>query len=154
RQNRIAVTQISLQSQAHAIGNQDVVALLQVFRAAAVEVAVFLDEFEGIGAPVRSERLDDIKMPDEEYVLAFSGSAKTRHEVVFAFARPGYLDIPRLEAPVAQTLGHRFGGGGHVANGVGGVDLNELLENVVRQLLDLLLTFGVSTRCPARDQAK
>ncbi len=65
RENQIAVRQIAFLFQADEIGNQDGVAFLHVFRAAAVEIAVFFDEFEWIGGPIRSERFDDVQMPDE-----------------------------------------------------------------------------------------
>src|SRR2546430_884718 len=154
RENQIAVRQISFPFQADEIGNQDGIAFLHVFCAAAVEVAVFLDEFERIGGPVRSERFDDIKVPDEKDGLTFSGPTKTRDEIFLPFVRPGDLDIAFGEASVAQTFGHRFGGGCHVANGVGGIDLNELLENVMRQLLCLILTLTWSSGRTARDQTK
>src|SRR5216683_6223106 len=151
RENQIAVRLIAFLFQADEIGDQDGIAFLHVFRAPAVEVAVFLDEFEGIGGPVRSERFDDIQVPDEKDRFAFSGSAKTRDKVLLPFIGAGYLDIALGETSVAQTLGHRFGGGRHVANGVGGVDLDELLKDVVRQLIRLILTLRSSSWSTARD---
>src|SRR5882762_3917903 len=130
RENEIAIRQIAFFFQADEIGDQDGIAFLHIFRATAVELAVFLDEFEGIRGPVRPERFDDVQVPDKQDGLAFSGSAKTRDEILFPFVRPGYSYVGLGEAPVEQTLGHRFGSSGDVANGVGGVDFNELLEYV------------------------
>src|SRR5713226_8996575 len=144
RENEVAIRQISFFFQADEIGDQDGVAFLHIFRAAAVEVAVFLDEFEGIGGPVRPERFDDVQVPDKQDGLAFSGSAKTRDEILLAPIGPGYMNVVFGKASVEQTPGHRFGSSGDVANGVGGVDLNELLENFARELLGLILTLSSS----------
>ena len=38
------------------------------------------------------------------------------------------------KAGVAEALRHGFGSGGHVADGIGSVDFDQLFENVVREL--------------------
>src|SRR5260370_42417287 len=77
---------------------------------------------------------------------------KTRNEIFLTFVRPGYPDIALGETSVAQTPGHRFGSRCDVANGVGGVDLDELLGDVVGQLLRLILTFSSASGEAACDQ--
>jgi hypothetical protein len=69
---------------------------------------------------------------------------KTRDEIFLPIIGSRNLDIALGEACVTQTFGHGFRGGRHVANGIGGVDLNELLEDVVRQLLRLIRTLRSS----------
>ena len=44
---------------------------------------------------------------------------------------PATIDVVAGESGVAEAGGHGFGGGGDVADGVGGVDLDELLEDFV-----------------------
>src|SRR6266436_1267728 len=153
-ENQIAVRYVSFLFQADEIRDQDGIAFLHVLGAATVEVTVFLDEFEGIGGPVRAEGFDDVEVPDEKDGFAFSGSVKTRDEIFLAFVRPGYFDIARGEASLAQTSGHRFRGGGYIAYRIGGIDLNKLFENVVRQLLRLILSLSTPRGSTARDQTK
>src|SRR5258708_4330524 len=145
-ENQIAVRRISFLFQADEIGDQDGIPFLHVLGATAIEVTVLLDEFEGIGGPVRAEGFDDVQVPDEEDGLAFSGSAKTRDEIFLAFVRPGYFDIARGEASIPQTNGHHFPGGGFMSDRTRGIDLNELLENLVRQLLPFILSLSTPSR--------
>ena len=46
---------------------------------------------------------------------------------------PEDLDIVGGKSGVAQALGHGFGGGRGAADGVGGVDFDELPENAARE---------------------
>ena len=55
--------------------------------------------------------------------------------IAFALIRAEHLDVARGKTGVEQALGHRVGGNGGAANRIGGIDFNELLENVVRELL-------------------
>src|SRR5439155_6756270 len=142
RENQIAVRQIPFLFQADEIGDQDGVAFLHVFGTAAVEVAVLLNEFEGIGGPVRTERFHDVEVPDEKNGLAFSGAAKTSDEIFLAFVGTGYFNVVVGETSVAQAFGHGLGSCRDVANGIGGVDFNKLLENIARQLLRLIRNLG------------
>jgi len=72
-------------------------------------------------------------VPDEKWIgLAFSlfhENARRDSSSVHWVQRT--LISRSVKPPSRQALGHRFRSGRHVANGVGGVDLNELLENVV-----------------------
>src|SRR5437879_1725079 len=97
-ENQIAIRDIAFFFQADEIGHQDGIAFLHVLGAAAVKVTVFLDEFEGIGSPIRTESFDDVQVANEKDGLAFSGSAKTRDEIFLAFVWSGHFDIALGEA--------------------------------------------------------
>src|SRR6266851_7359852 len=154
RKNQVAVRQIAFFFQADEIGNENGVAVLHVLGSAAVKVAVFLDEFEWIGGPILAVRFDDVKVPDEQDGLAISGSVKANDEILLPLVGTGDMDVPLSETRFEQTASHRFGGGGHIADGVRHIDLNELLENVARQLLCLIRTLRSSPERAARDQTE
>src|SRR5882724_158177 len=57
------------------------------------------------------------------------------HDNIFlAVVRADDLDIAVRETSVTESLRHRLGCGRNAADRVSGVDLNELFEDVVRQL--------------------
>src|SRR5256884_7529648 len=85
----------------------------------------------------------DLEMADKQDRFALPGASKAHHEILFAVARPGNVKIIFGKPCVAKSLGHGFGGGGYVAHGVGGVDLDELLKNVTRHLIG-----GTHILCP------
>ena len=143
RQNQVAVRHEALFLQANKVGDQDGVTFFHVFGASAVEIAVFFEKCEGIGSPVLAKRLDNIEMADKQDRFALPGASKAHHEILFAVARPGNVKIIFGKPCVAKSLGHGFGGGGYVAHGVGGVDLDELLKNVTRHLIG-----GTQILCP------
>src|SRR6266702_1291404 len=93
RKNQVAVRQIAFFFQADEIGNENGVAVLHVLGSAAVKVAVFLDEFEGIGGPVLAVRFDDVKVPDEQDGLAISSSAQTNDEILLPLVGTGDMDV-------------------------------------------------------------
>jgi len=64
------------------------------------------------------------------------------------------MDVLLSETRFEQTASQRFGGGGYIADGVRRIDLNELLENVTRQLLCLIRTLRSSLERAARDQTE
>ena len=51
------------------------------------------------------------------------------YEIFLAVGGTGDEEIFVAEASVAETSGHGFGGGGYVADGIGGVDLDQLFED-------------------------
>jgi hypothetical protein len=59
---------------------------------------------------------------------------ESRNHVPFAFVWAKDLDIACGEPSNAKTIGHRFGCHCRAANGIGRIDFDELLENVVREL--------------------
>ena len=109
------------------------VGLLHVLRAAAVIVAVLLNKLEGIGVPVGGQGLDNIDVAEKQHRLfrRGRGGADADHEVLFLRVRAEQVNVIRREACIEKTLLHGFGRGGHTAFGcVGGVDFDELFENV------------------------
>src|SRR5947209_13121188 len=154
RKNQVAVRQIAFFFQADEIGNENGIAVLHVLGSAAVKVAVFFDEFEWIGGPILAVRFDDVQVPDEQDGLAISGSVKANDEVLLPLVGTGDVEVLLSETRFEQTAGQRFGGGRHIADGVRRIDLNELLENIARQLLCLIRTLRSSPERAARDQTE
>src|SRR5438093_2457597 len=154
RKKQVAVRQIAFFFQADEIGNENGIAVLHVLGSAAVKVAVFFDEFEWIGGPILAVRFDDVQVPDEQDGLAISGSVKANDEILLPLVGTGDMDVPLSETRFEQTTSQRFGGGGHIADGVRRIDLNKLLENVVRKLLCLVQTLRSSPGRAARDQTE
>src|SRR5207247_6714262 len=152
RKNQVAVGQIAFFFQADEIGNENGVAVLHVLGSAAVKVAVFLDEFEGIGGPVLAVRFDDVQVPDEQDGLAISSSAQTDNEILLPLVGSRDMDVLLSETRFEQTASQRFGSGRPIADGARRIDLNELLENIARQLLCLRQTLRSSPGRAARDQ--
>ncbi len=66
------------------------------------------------------------------------------HDQIFlAIIRACDVEIGIREAGVAEALRHGFGGGGHIADGICGVDFDQLLENVVGELLGGVVNLGI-----------
>ena len=135
REDQVAVGNIVFFLQANEARYQQSVAGLHVLGAAAVKIAVFLKKLKRIGSPIFAARFHNIQMPDEENRLARAAAVIAKHQILFVSARAGNLNILFVESGFPQPLGHGFGGGAHVADGVGGVDLDQLLEDLARQAL-------------------
>ncbi len=73
-------------------------------------------------------------MREQQHRLLLSRSAKARNQVAVARFGDEDLDVGGGKAGIAKARGHRFRRGRHVAGGLGGVDLDELLVDVARQL--------------------
>ena len=88
----------------------------------------------GIGGPVLAPRLDHVEMADQQHrlVLARCRAVAPPGSSCASFG-PEHHDIRGRKARVAKALRHGLGGGGDVADRVAGVDLDQLLEDVVRQ---------------------
>src|SRR6266705_2090092 len=149
-----SVRQIAFFFQADEIGNENGVAVLHVLGSAAVKVAVFFDEFEWIGGPILAVRFDDVQVPDEQDGLVISSSVKANDEILLSLVGTGDMEVLLSETCFEQTASQRFGGGRHIADGVRRIDLNELLENIARQLLCLIRTLRSSPERAARDQTE
>ena len=135
RENEVAIRLEFFLLQANKSGDQKRVAVLDISSAAAVKVSVLLNELERIHGPIRAARFDHIQMADEQQRLFRARAVNARHHVAFAVVRSQDLDIARRKTGIKQALGHRLRGNRGVANGIGGVDFNQLLENVARKLL-------------------
>ncbi len=116
-----------------------------VARAASVEIAVLLDELEGIGGPVLRLRFDDVDMGEEEDRLARAGAVQPGDEVALARRRLEHLHVGVGKACGAQPRRHRVGGAGGVAGLGDRVDLDELLVDVDGALL--AGRQGIGRRC-------
>ena len=114
--------------------DHDGVAVFHVLRAAAVEVAVLLDELKGIGRPVFAARFDHVEMPDQQHRLVLAAAVQAHDEVLLAVVRAQDLDVALGKSGVAKALRHGFRRGGHAADRVRRVDFDQLLENVVGEL--------------------
>ena len=104
RQNQVAVRAVPLLLEADERRHQNRIVHLHVLRAAAVEVAVFLDELKGIGGPVVALRLDDVEVADDEDGLVGSGSPQASDHVAFGIVWPEHLNVRGGKSGVLQTL--------------------------------------------------
>src|SRR5579862_3950861 len=134
RDDDVAIRAIVFLGEANQRGDVDRVAVLHVLRAAAVGVAVFFDELEGIGGPIEAWGFDDVEMADHQDRAVGSGAAKARDHIFATDAWAEDLDVARGNSGVAEALGHGFAGGGRAADGIGGVDFDELAEDVASEL--------------------
>ena len=126
-------------------GEEQGVAGFHIVGAAAVEVSVLFDELEGIGGPVFAAGLDDIEVANEQDGLRLAGAVEA-HDEIFLFV-VGTGDDESLSANRLRAgVGHGFRGGGDVADGVGGVDFDQLLEDVVSQFFGFGRVAGVGLR--------
>ncbi len=150
-QNQIAIRYQVFLFQANEIGHQDGVSGFHVIGTAPVEITLFFDELEGIGGPVFSAGFDDIEMADEENWLALSGAVDASNQIFLAVDRSRDKHVVAGEACIMETDSHCFSGGCNVADRVGGVDFDELLEYVVRDQICCRASLGVTEalRLPA-----
>ncbi len=65
REDEVAGGDEALALETNEVGDQDRVVVLHVLGAAAVEVAVALDQLEGVGVPLGLGRFDDVEMADD-----------------------------------------------------------------------------------------
>src|SRR6266403_36634 len=72
RENDVAVGDVVFLLEPNQGGGHDGVAVFHILGAAAVEVAIFFDELEGISGPILAAGFDYVKMSDQEhwFVLA------------------------------------------------------------------------------------
>ena len=135
REDDVAVGLVALLLHAQQRCHHDGIVALHVRGATAVEVAVLLGELEGIEVPVLAVRLDDIDVPDQQHRLVLACAVQAHDQVLLlGVLGAEHRHVGRREAGVAEALGHRLDACGHVAGRrVGGVDLDQLLEHIVRQ---------------------
>ena len=131
REDEIAIGLVILLLQANEGGGEKCVAIFYVARAAAVVVAVFFDELEGVHGPVFAARFDHIEMADEENRFLRAGAANARDQVAFARIRAEDVNVVGGKTGVEKALGHGVGGNRRTADRIGGIDFDQLLENVV-----------------------
>src|ERR1041385_2566081 len=75
-------------------------------------------------------------MSDEQDGLGRSAPMQPYYEVLFVGKGAKHLNVFGRKSSVAKTCGHGFSRGGHVAGGrISGINLNEFLENITRDLV-------------------
>ena len=139
REDDVAIGLKAFAVQAEEGLDQDGVGLLHVLGAAAVVVAVFGYELEGVGGPVAAACFDDIEMADEQDGLFAAGAVIADDQILLAVVGAEQLHVRGGKAGVEESLLHGFGCCGDAADRVGGVDLDELAKDV-----DCLFVVGVS----------
>ena len=79
-------------------------------------------------------------MADEQDRLVRARSMQPHDNVFLAVAfvavigaRPEHMNVAVRKSSVAKALRHGFSGGGHAADRIGGVDFDQLFENVERK---------------------
>ena len=81
-------------------------------------------------------------MPNQQHGLFSAGSVQSRDKVFLAIIRANHLDIRCWKASRAQMLRHGLRRGGYISNRVCRIDLNELLEDIVRELSRSIVDLG------------
>src|SRR5438046_1312829 len=75
-------------------------------------------------------------MGEKQNRFSLAASMQPYHQVLLIRQRPDDIDVFSRKAPIAKTRGHGLSRSGHIAGrGVGGVDLDELFENVMGDLV-------------------
>src|ERR1700735_4734051 len=115
-------------------GDQDRVRRFHVLRAATVEIDVPLKELERIDGPFLASRFDHVEMTDQKDRPAGARAMKAGHQVGFSWIRAHDLRVDGGKTCVTKSLGHGLRSGTDVAGRVRRVDLDQLLENVAREL--------------------
>ena len=111
------------------------VAVLHVDRAAAVEPAVLLSEFEWIERPVLGSSFDDIQVPDEEHRLRLPSTPQAHDDIGLGwmFRRRDQDHVGRRKACGEQSIADQYRRSGR-AVGMRRIDLDQFLEDLARQL--------------------
>src|SRR5580704_6302369 len=133
RQNQIAIGLVILFLHANEVGDEDRVSLLHIVGAAPVEVAILLNKFKGIGRPVLTPCFDDVKMANEQDRLVLPSPVNARDEVLLPIIRSIDDDVVAGKSRIAKPSSRRLGRSRNVADGIGRINLNELLKNLPRQ---------------------
>ena len=101
--------------------------------AAPVEVAVLFGELEGIHGPIRALRLHHVEVREQQQRFALAGPVITHHDVHLVRRRAQHLNVGSGKTLGLQTLGDGLRGGCGGAGAERGVDLDQLLVNIVRE---------------------
>ena len=84
-------------------------------------------------------------MADQQHRFLCARTAQASDQIAFASIRPNHLHVARGIAGIAQTLGHRFRGYRRAAHGICGVNFDELLVNIARELIGCIITLREQT---------
>ena len=139
REDDVAVGNVVFLLEAQQRGDEDRRHRLVVTRAAAVVVAVALreDEWIEVGRPVLLERRHDVEVREEQerFATARARAVVSDDDVALIGPRAALEDVGLRKPRVAESLRHRIRRDGRAADGVDGVDLDQLFVDVVRELL-------------------
>jgi|SRR4051794_37890864 hypothetical protein len=75
-----------------------------------------------------------------------SRSVQADDQVLFTIIRAADVNVVFREACLTKTLSHCLRRGGHIAYRIRGVDLDQLLENVVSKLLGRAVDLSIQVR--------
>src|ERR1700722_1486452 len=134
REDEVAIGPEIFFFQANEAGDEERVAVFDVSSAAAVKVAVFFGEDEGVHRPIFAASFDHIGMANEQQGSVRAGAMNAGDEVAFAVVGAEDLDVGGAKSGVEQALGHGAGGNSGAADRIGGIDFDELLKNVAGKL--------------------
>ena len=81
-------------------------------------------------------------------------SAISRHQIALAIVGTQNFDVLGGESGSEQPLGHRVGRDGGAANRIGGIDFDELLKDVVRQLAGCVIQRRGHQRAQKKEDRK
>ena len=76
----------------------------------------------------------------------FARSVIAHHDIFLAIIRSANVDVRVRKSGFMETLRHRLGRGAHVTYRIGGVDFNQLLEDVVGELIRGVIKLGIRDR--------
>jgi len=147
RENEVAVWSKPFFPEADEIGDQDGIAVFNVHGAATVKIALLFDKLKGIRGPVLAARLYDIEVSEKKNWFALACPAQASYQIFLAVIWPGNNYIFVRKTCGAQVRSHRFGCGRDVADGIGSVYLDELLEDLAGELICAGLLLAESRRC-------
>src|SRR5262249_1775769 len=123
------------------VGEPDSSLCLVVAGAAAVKVAVLLDELEGVHGPVFALGFDNVDMRKEENGLAGTGAVIAHHDVVLGGFGAADEDVGVRKAGGLEACGGGFGDGSGRAGGEAGLHLDHLFVDFAGELF-----FGIGAR--------
>ena len=153
REDHVAIGTVAFLDELDDVGRHDRGAVLHVLGAAAVEEAVALEQRERVHRPVLAPRLDDVEVRQEKQRPLRAGAPKPRHEVALRRCRADHLDVGRRQAGLAQASRNGLGRRRRRAVLVGGIDADQLAEDVARQRLRSASAMG-SGRQTKRDRSR
>ena len=136
RQDDVAVRDIAFLLQTNEIGDGNGIGFLHVLGAAPIEIAVLFHEFERIGGPILAPRLDHVEVTDDQNGARRRAgpSPIAGNQISLTVIGPEDDNIGCGKPSVEQSLRHGLRSRRGASDGIGGVDLDQLFENVVRHL--------------------
>jgi len=79
---------------------------------------------------------------DQQDRLVLAGAVQPYNEILLTIIRPANVNVALGKSGIAETLCHGFGGRAHVSDRIRGVDFDQLLKDVVRELPGLVIDLG------------